>query len=155
MGRSVRPRAWDRRAAAPVVASCSTRRWWSRPTTSAWRAWPGRSCSLAGPLPRAKRRPGRSSGTAGRPGGARLRALPPQPMAEWVVWARGANPPPRVKEPIDWVLLTSLPVRDLEGAMEVIGSYEKRWLIEEWHKALKTGCQVEGRQLHTSSRLEA
>jgi hypothetical protein len=60
-----------------------------------------------------------------------------------------------VKEPIDWVLLTSLPVRDLEGALEVIGSYEKRWLIEEWHKALKTGCQVEGRQLHTSSRLEA
>ena len=39
--------------------------------------------------------------------------------------------------------------------MEVIGYYEKRWLIEEWHKALKTGCQVEGRQLHTSGRLEA
>ena len=39
--------------------------------------------------------------------------------------------------------------------MEVIGSYEKRWLIEEWHKALKTGGQVEGRQLRTSSRLEA
>ena len=60
-----------------------------------------------------------------------------------------------MKEPIDWVLLTSLPVRDLEGAMEVIGYYEKRWLIEEWHKALKTGCQVERRQLHTSRRLEA
>ena len=65
------------------------------------------------------------------------------------------EPPPGLKEPIDWVLLTSLPVRTLEEAMEVIGYYEKRWLIEEWHKALKTGCQVEGRQLKTSHRLEA
>ena len=37
----------------------------------------------------------------------------------------------------------------------MIGSYEKRWLIEEWHKALKTGCGVERRQLHTSPGLEA
>jgi hypothetical protein len=86
---------------------------------------------------------------------ASLQALAPQPIPQWVVWAREGNPPPTVKEPIDWVLLTSLPVRDLEAAMEVIGYYEKRWLIEEWHKALKTGCQVEGRQLHTSHRLEA
>jgi hypothetical protein len=86
---------------------------------------------------------------------ASLKPLAPQPLSQWAVWTREVNPPPRVKEPIDWVLLTSLPVRDLAGAMEVIGYYEKRWLIEEWHKALKTGCQVEGRQLHTSSRLEA
>jgi hypothetical protein len=86
---------------------------------------------------------------------ASLKALAPQPISQWAVWAREVNPPPRVKEPIDWMLLTSLPVRGLAGAMEVISSYEKRWLIEEWHKALKTGCQVEGRQLHTSSRLEA
>jgi hypothetical protein len=86
---------------------------------------------------------------------ASLKALAPQPIPQWVVWAREVNPPPSVKEPIDWVLLTSLPVRDLAEAMEVIGYYEKRWLIEEWHKALKTGCQVERRQLHTSHRLEA
>lgn len=86
---------------------------------------------------------------------ASLKALAPQPIAQWVVWAREVAPPPTVKEPIDWVLLTSLPVRDLGGAMEVIGYYEKRWLIEEWHKALKTGCQVERRQLHTSAGLEA
>jgi len=86
---------------------------------------------------------------------ASLKALAPGPIAQWVVWAREVDPPPTVKEPIDWVLLTSLPVRDLGGAMEVIGYYEKRWLIEEWHKALKTGCQLERRQLHTSPRLEA
>jgi Transposase DNA-binding/Transposase Tn5 dimerisation domain len=84
-----------------------------------------------------------------------LKALQPAPMAQWAVWAHEVDPPAGVKEPIDWLLLTSLPVRSLEEAMEVIGYYEKRWIIEEWHKALKTGCQVEGRQLETSDRLEA
>jgi hypothetical protein len=86
---------------------------------------------------------------------ASLKALTPQPIPQWVVWAREVDPPATVKEPIDWVLLTSLPVGDLGGAMEVISYYEKRWLIEEWHKALKTGCQVERRQLHTGEGLEA
>ena len=86
---------------------------------------------------------------------ASLKALAPRPIAQWAVWAHEVDPPAGLKEPIDWLLLTSLPVRTLEEAMEVIGYYEKRWLIEEWHKALKTGCQVEGRQLQTSDRLEA
>jgi hypothetical protein len=86
---------------------------------------------------------------------ASLKALAPQPIPQWAVWAHELDPPAGVNEPIDWVLLTSLPVRTLEEAMEVIGYYEKRWLIEEWHKALKTGCQVETRQLKTSHRLEA
>lgn len=84
-----------------------------------------------------------------------LKALAPGPLAQWAVWAHEVDPPAGVKEPIDWLLLTSLPVRSLEEAMEVIGYYEKRWMIEEWHKALKTGCQVEGRQLGTSEGLEA
>jgi Transposase DNA-binding/Transposase Tn5 dimerisation domain len=86
---------------------------------------------------------------------ASLKALTPRPIAQWAVWARELDPPADLKEPIDWLLMTSLPVRDLAAAMDVIGYYEKRWLIEEWHKALKTGCQVEGRQLQTSHRLEA
>lgn len=84
-----------------------------------------------------------------------LKALAPEPIAQWAVWAREVDVPAWVKEPIDWLLLTSLPVRSLEAAMEVIGYYEKRWMIEEWHKALKTGCQVEARQLATSGGLEA
>jgi hypothetical protein len=86
---------------------------------------------------------------------ASLKALAPQPIAQWAIWAREVNPPSWVKEPIDWLLVTSLPVRTLEEAMEVISYYERRWLIEEWHKALKTGCQVESRQLGTSEGLEA
>src|SRR5262249_10535399 len=86
---------------------------------------------------------------------ASLKALAPQPIAQWAVQAREVQPPAGVKEPINWVLLTSLPVRSLAEAMEVIGYYETRWIIEEWHKALKTGCQVERRQLETSAGLEA
>jgi hypothetical protein len=86
---------------------------------------------------------------------ASLKALAPRPIARWAVWAREVDPPAGLKEPIDWLLLTSLPVRTLEEAMEVIRYYEKRWLIEEWHKALKTGCQVERRQLKTGEGLEA
>jgi Transposase DNA-binding/Transposase Tn5 dimerisation domain/Transposase DDE domain len=86
---------------------------------------------------------------------ASLKALDPKPISQWVVWAHELDPPAGLKEPIDWVLWTSLPVGTLAEAMEVIGYYEKRWLIEEWHKALKTGCQIERRQLQKSHGLEA
>jgi hypothetical protein len=78
----------------------------------------------------------------------------PGPIAMWVVWAREVNARVGI-EPLDWVLYTSLPMTAFEDACRVIGYYEKRWLIEEWHKALKTGCREEDRQLKTSERLEA
>jgi Transposase DNA-binding/Transposase Tn5 dimerisation domain len=90
-----------------------------------------------------------------RPPAASLKALAPPPIAPWAIWARAVDPPSGLKEPIDWWLETALPVRTLEAAMEVISYYEKRWLIEEWHKALKTGCPVESRHLGTSEGLEA
>lgn len=59
------------------------------------------------------------------------------------------------QKPIKWVLLTSLPTTTFEDAWQVIEDYEKRWLIEEYHKALKTGCNIEGHSLRTTGRLEA
>ena len=56
---------------------------------------------------------------------ASLKALAPRPIAQWAVWAREVDPPAGLKEPIDWLLLTSLPVRTLEEAMEVISYYER------------------------------
>jgi hypothetical protein len=84
-----------------------------------------------------------------------LKRLDPQPIPQSVVWAREVDPPPGLKEPIAWVLYTSLPVPNFEDAREIIAAYEKRWRIEEWHKALKSGCHVTARQLKTSARLEA
>jgi hypothetical protein len=63
--------------------------------------------------------------------------------------------PPADVEPLHWVLLTSHEVKTFQQACTVIGYYEKRPIIEEYHKALKTGCRLEERQYRTASRLEA
>jgi hypothetical protein len=71
-----------------------------------------------------------------------------------VVEVREANAPPGVT-PLRWVLFTSHDTSTLEKAGRVIEYYEKRPLIEEFHKALKTGCCLEQRQYRTAKRLEA
>jgi hypothetical protein len=76
-------------------------------------------------------------------------------ISMWAVEVREVHPPKNVKQPLRWVLYTSLPVESFEDAWQVIGYYEKRPLIEEFHKALKTGCRLEARQSQTSRRLEA
>jgi hypothetical protein len=58
-------------------------------------------------------------------------------------------------EALHWVLLTSHEVQSFEQAWTVIGYYERRPIIEEYHKALKTGCRLEERQYRTNRRLEA
>ena len=75
-------------------------------------------------------------------------------ISMWVVEAREINPPKGVV-PAHWVLLTSEPVESFSAAWTILGHYEKRWLIEEYHKALKTGCRLESRQYETAKRLEA
>ena len=54
---------------------------------------------------------------------------------------------------MQWVLLTSESAHKFADAWRVIGWYEKRPLIEEFHKCLKTGCRVEARQYRTGDRL--
>jgi hypothetical protein len=70
-----------------------------------------------------------------------------------VVEAREVDAPSGVT-PLRWVLLTSHAATTLEECLYVIEIYEKRPLIEEWHKALKTGCQLESRLYETAERLE-
>ena len=101
-----------------------------------WRCVPGR-CRY--PFPRKEPLCARAlSGTGGDVGG---------------FGPRGGRSPG--VEPIEWVLYTSEAASSFEDACRVVGYYEKRWLIEEWHKALKTGCRVTDRQLKTKARLEA
>lgn len=57
--------------------------------------------------------------------------------------------PPEGATPIAWVLATSLPVNTRVQAEFVIDAYRARWVIEEFHKALKTGCMFEKRQLES------
>jgi len=58
-------------------------------------------------------------------------------------------------KPMVWVLLTSLPVSTLAQIKKVVGCYTQRWLVEEFHKALKSGTQVEASQLATARALQA
>lgn len=52
-------------------------------------------------------------------------------------------------EPVSWVLATSLPIATKAQLERVIDIYRARWQIEEFHKALKTGCMFEKRQLES------
>ena len=49
-----------------------------------------------------------------------------------------------------WILLTSLPIDTLEQLQEVVSIYQSRWHIEDYHKVLKTGYQVDEIYLHSS-----
>jgi hypothetical protein len=62
---------------------------------------------------------------------------------------------PKGEEPVDWRLLTTLPVHDFEQASEKVQWYTQRWGIEVFHRTLKSGCRIEDRQLGDADRLEA
>jgi hypothetical protein len=62
------------------------------------------------------------------------------------------KPPPR-EPPVEWFLLTNLPVDSEEKIAFAVDCYQTRWTIEEYFKALKTGCQFERRQLESAHSL--
>lgn len=83
-----------------------------------------------------------------------VRGLKQPPIAMNVIEVAEVHAP-KSAAPIRWILFTSLPVKTFDDAWRIIGYYEMRWLVEEYHKALKTGCRTESRQLRTAGRLEA
>jgi hypothetical protein len=90
-----------------------------------------------------------------------MRILPPRndptlchepPLTVWVlrVWEEAA---PADVKPLEWLLLSTLPIEDAEQARERALWYRHRWLIEQYHKALKTGCRMESSQLRQGAAL--
>jgi hypothetical protein len=75
------------------------------------------------------------------------------PRQVWVVRVWEAAPPAGV-EPIEWLLLTNVPVRSEADAWERVDWYATRWLVEELHKGQKTGCGIEQLQFTTTAALE-
>ena len=61
--------------------------------------------------------------------------------------------PPENDVPVEWVLLTSLPVDEIEQVRQVIQYYCVRWMIEVFFRVLKSGCRVEERRLENIDRL--
>lgn len=62
--------------------------------------------------------------------------------------------PPENQEPLEWILLTSLDVNSFEDVYKIIKWYKCRWIIEEYHKCIKSGCKVEEKQLKEEFRIE-
>ncbi len=90
---------------------------------------------------------------------AAINTLPPvgkqkrySPQALTYIHAVEENPPPG-REPIDWKLVTNLPVKDLSAVAEKLGWYALRWKAEVFHKVMKSGCRAEEARLETADRL--
>ena len=78
------------------------------------------------------------------------RQLPPVTVN--VVLVSEVNPPPG-DEPVEWLLLTSLPIDSLEQVQQIIQYYCVRWMIEIFFRVLKSGCRVEERLFEYMDRL--
>lgn len=76
----------------------------------------------------------------------------PAQLAVHVVWVRELEAPADV-EPVDWQLVTTEPIDTAEQILAIVDAYRARWLIEEYFKALKTGCAYEQRQLESLQTL--
>jgi hypothetical protein len=89
-----------------------------------------------------------------------LRLLPPRsqqtaelrPLVVWVIRVWEPQPPQGV-EALEWVLLSSIPTETVEQAWERVDWYRARWIAEDYHQGLKTGCRIEHRQLQSYESL--
>lgn len=76
-----------------------------------------------------------------------------QPIRAWAVrvWE---ETPPEGATPLEWFLITLQPVTSADDAWQQCDWYSCRWMVEEYHKAKKTGCQIEDLQFHTEEALQ-
>jgi hypothetical protein len=78
------------------------------------------------------------------------RVLPP--VAVNVVLVREPNPPAG-EPPVEWLLLTTLPIDTPAQVRTVVAAYCVRWCIEILFRALKSGCRVERRRFEHLDRV--
>lgn len=89
--------------------------------------------------------------TLQRPHGGRYAHVPPTlPLHVVYAWEMA---PPRGETPVAWQLLTTEPIDTFEQVLRIVDWYRARWVIEEFFKALKTGCAYEKRQLESLATL--
>jgi hypothetical protein len=75
------------------------------------------------------------------------------PITVWVVHVLETSPPADAK-PVEWFLLTTREITQVEQAQECVRWYCLRWRIEDWHRVLKSGCGIEDLQHKTAERLK-
>ena len=69
-----------------------------------------------------------------------------------VVLVRELNPPAG-QSPVQWILLTTLPIGTLEEVRRVVEYYCVRWNIEILFRTLKSGCRIERRRFEHVDRI--
>lgn len=89
------------------------------------------------------------SGTVDIRRAKKLRQVGPETLRLNMVEVVELNPP-QDEDAVSWVLITTLPIDSHDDVADVIDIYRKRWLIEEYFKALKSGCRLEERQAESS-----
>ncbi len=91
---------------------------------------------------------------------ARVKLKPPSrperklPEVEITAILATETHPPAGETPVEWLLLTNLPVESPEQALEKLSWYLCRWQIEIYFRILKSGCRIEELQLEKLERLE-
>ena len=112
-------------------------------------------------LPRTPKRPGREAQIELR--ARRVEVSPPrhargraqlEPVAAYVIWVKETGEVPGGQEPVEWLLLTTLPVENFKDARRVVTMYTHRWKVERYHYTLKSGCKIEELQLEAADRIE-
>lgn len=78
---------------------------------------------------------------------------PAPPVVTNIVLVEEPCPPTGI-EGIRWLLLTSEPIATIAQVLNIVKYYSQRWLIEEFHKAWKTGCNLEQRRLQSYDNFE-
>lgn len=86
--------------------------------------------------------------TVKRPATPPVGEVLPDSLSLHVVHVREVEAPEGVK-PVDWKLMTHEPIDTLEDVLAIVDAYRMRWRIEEFFKALKSGCRIEEVQLES------
>lgn len=77
------------------------------------------------------------------------------PVTVWAVYAREVGHGAEGKDPIDWMLLTTVQTESFQEACERLTWYSRRWGIEVYHRTVKSGCRIQDRRLDDANSLEA
>lgn len=87
------------------------------------------------------------------PPGKRSGDYDEEPLEMWAVRVWEPNPP-KGEEPLEWILLTNVEIVDTQDACDRAEWYGDRFIVEDYHKGMKTGCGIETMQFDTIERLE-
>lgn len=91
----------------------------------------------------------------------RVRIFPPSwgtsskhdPVEVWMIHVV-EKAPPKGPERLEWYLITTVRIGSKHDAITCLRWYRFRWRIEDWHRVLKSGCEVEGLQHNTAGRIK-